>query len=113
MARKNAVNWSEHFARIRSVCPWSWQAWQQGEILIVTYDQGLRPLAPYKAIVYVSGRNARQTKKFAKQFTEQDPSCEFLVSDRTYGPMGTPVPVIIQQDLKTLQYLRLKLGVKN
>ena len=81
--------------------------------MICDYDQGLRPLGQYQAIVYITGRNARQTKKFARQFSQQDPTCEFLVSASHYGPHGTPVPVIIQQDLKTLQDLRRKLGVKN
>lgn len=110
---KRKSDWRAYFYSIRESCPWSWRAWQQGDILICDYDQGYRLLQQYQAIVYITGRPARQTKKFAKKWQCLYPHLEFLVSAPEYGPNGTPEPVIIQQDLQTLRNLRDKLGVKN
>jgi len=110
---KKRSDWSQYFEQIKTVCPWSWRAWQEGQILITKYRKGFRPLAEYQAIIYITDRKPRLTKKFAKKLQQAYPRYEFLVSDQSYGPNGTPTSVIIQQDMQILHDLRHKLGVKN
>lgn len=103
-----AVNWEEYFYSIKKQCPWSWAAWQQGEILVRRLGEP-QDLGEYSAIVYVSSLNRRRLKKLcAKLNTSKE--CEWLWSHPTYGPYATPLPCLIQQDRRVLDEIRAKIS---
>lgn len=107
--------WEFHFWRIKNVCPWSWDAWQRGKIDVVDFEKVL-PLGDYEARVYtfLSYTEIETLDMLVEIFDEDYPECEFLWShpDHTRGGNNqTPVPVIIQQDRKTLK--RLRKGIKH
>lgn len=103
-----AVNWEEYFYSIKKQCPWSWAAWQQGEILVRRLGEP-QDLGEYSAIVYVSNLNRRRLKKLcAKLNTSKE--CEWLWSHPTYGPYATPLPCLIQQDRRVLDEIRAKIS---
>ena len=98
-----SVDWTEYFARIRPVCPWSGVAWRADQIDIV-YTKTVRPLGPYRARIYVLDLSRRRLKKLAAQRDQgQD---EWLWSEPGYGAYGAPVPCLIQQNRAELNQLR-------
>ena len=102
-----AVNWEEYFYSIKKQCPWSWAAWQQGQILVRRQGQP-QALGEYQAIVYVSNLNRRRLKKLcAKLNTSKE--CEWLWSHPSYGAYGTPKPCLIQQDRSVLDEIRARI----
>lgn len=112
MEKNPSVNWNDYFFKIKSVCPWSWRAWNEGLIEIAKWQKAIRPLGQLEARVYTSRSKPRLVKKQAKRLQTQYPEYELLVSARSYGPNGTPISVVIQQDRAKLQYLRDKLALK-
>jgi hypothetical protein len=111
----SAKTWAKYFYSIKKVCPWSWEAFQNKQILIIKFDEVL-PLHDYQAIVYTffSEIDIESLDTLAKWCNKTYPECEFLWShpDHTKGGNNqTPVPVIIQQDRKQLAGLRK--GKKN
>ena len=106
-----SVNWADYFQRIKRQCPWSWAAWQQGQILIRRQGQP-QDLGEYQAIVYVSSLNRRRLKKLcAKLNTSKE--YEWLWSHPSYGPYATDVPCLIQQDRRVLDEIRAKMRESN
>jgi hypothetical protein len=106
-----AVDWAEYFYSIKRQCPWSYAAWQQGQILVRRLGQP-QALGEYSAIVYVSNLNRRRLKKLcAKLNTSKE--CEWLWSHPSYGPYATPVPCLIQQNRQVLDEIRAKIRDSN
>lgn len=101
-----AVKWEEYFHKIRVVCPWSWAAWKKGLIDFTHYDQGVVDLQGYEARVYLLDRKPRLLKKIETRLNEQRENEEWLHSHPSFGPMATPVPVLIQQDKAHLAMVR-------
>jgi hypothetical protein len=98
-----SVDWTEYFARIRPVCPWSGAAWRTDQIDIV-YTRTIRPLGAYRARIYVLDLTRRRLKKLAAQ-RDSGPD-EWLWSHPGYGAYGAPVPCLIQQNRAELNQLR-------
>ncbi len=97
------VDWTEYFTRIQRMCPWSYSAWQRGEIDIVTTPT-IRPLGQFQARIYVLDLTRRRLKKLCQQRDlGQD---EWLWSEPSHGAYGTPVACLIQQDRARLSSLR-------
>ena len=104
--RDQKADWAEYFSRIREYCPWSYAAWQKGQIDIVKTKEIL-PLEPYKARVYVFDLNRRKLKKLCK--SRDHGEYEWLWSMPTYGVNGTPKACLIQQCRRELNEIRSKL----
>jgi hypothetical protein len=102
-----SVNWGEYFSKIKQQCPWSWAAWLQGQIDIVKYNKTQKPLEGYQARIHIVRLNRRRLKKLCKQLDHGE--YEWLWSEPNYGPYGTPVACLIQQDRQRLEQLRKKL----
>lgn len=106
-----AVDWQEYFYSIRQQCPWSYSAWQRGQILVRRLGQP-QELGDYSAIVYVSNLNRRRLKKLcAKLNTSKE--YEWLWSHPSYGKYGTPLPCLIQQNHRVLDEIRAKISDRN
>lgn len=101
-----SVDWGAYFYRIKEQCPWSYAAWQKGQIDVVEWAGEVIPLQDYQARVYTVASND-EAESLAKELDFGE--CEWLFSYAEYGDYGTPVPVIIQQDRKKLSSLRSKL----
>lgn len=97
------VDWTEYFARIRPVCPWSGAAWRRDQIDIVRTRQIL-PLGQYRARIYLFDLSRRRLKKLAA-LRDSGPD-EWLWSEPGYGASGAPVPCLIQQNRAELDRLR-------
>ena len=106
--------WNSYFEKIKDVCPWSWQAWQQDKILI-TQLHTIKPLGEYDAIVYmVEDVDEDSLDEYVQELNEEYDQYEFLWSHPTHtkgGKNQTPMAVIIQQDRKVLEDLRK--GIKH
>lgn len=102
--------WEDYFHKIRDVCPWSWSAWQRGKIDIVNWEGIVLELDDLEARVYLCHYKPRLLKKVEKRINEIREHEEWLHSHPSFGPRGTPAPVLIQQDMLRLQQLREKIG---
>jgi hypothetical protein len=105
------VNWEEYFYSIKQQCPWSYSAWQRGEISIQRWRGCPEPLEHFQARIYTVDLNRRRLKKLAGKL-DQDQQCEWLWSEPTYGRWATAVPVLIQQDRHKLNEIRQQLNQK-
>lgn len=103
--QKNKTDWSGYFASIKKQCPWSYIAWQKGQIEIVEWDGNVIPLGDKKARVYIA--NDYDVEMLAKELDVGE--CEWLFSYPKYGMFATPEKVLIQQYRATLTKLREKL----
>lgn len=99
------INWLKYFDSIRSQCPWSWRAWQQGLIDIVVWDNTIKPLAHYEARLYIVAEQSVEALAYELDYGPD----EWLFSYPGYGPYATPVPVLIQQNRQRLELLRQQL----
>lgn len=102
---RSKVNWGEYFASIKKECPWSYAAWQQGQIDVVGWTGTVIPLNGMQARVYVVEEG--DVTQLAKELDVGD--CEWLFSYPGYGPFATPKKVLIQQSREKLNKLREKL----
>ena len=102
-----SVDWADYFYKIRQQCPWSYAAWQRGQIDITKYRGQIEDLGIYQARIYLMPLNKRRLKKLAKSL-DQDKD-EILWSHPSYGPWATPVACLIQQDRKRLTELRAEI----
>jgi len=101
------VNWTEYFASIVGVCPWSKKYWSQQRIDIVDWTGEILALDDYVARVYKHPlASARQLKKMMNLFNEQREDEEWLYSHPQYGGHSTPIGVLIQQDYALLNSIR-------
>ena len=115
------VDWQSYYAKIRSVCPWSYKAFMNDKILVWEHPHntlktisGTFDSTDYEAFVYVfEDYTPKQLDKLAVEMNEYRPNSEFLWShpqaDSGDGN-STDVPVLIQQDKKTLENLREQLN---
>ena len=101
-----SVDWGLYFLKIKAVCPWSYAAWQRGQIDIV-YTRTIKPLGDYAARVYAIDLTKRRLKKLAK--LRDHGLDEWLWSHPEYGVYATPVPCLIQQDRAKLNSIRKQL----
>lgn len=99
-----AVDWADYFYKIKKQCPWSYLAWQQGQILVRPWGR-TQPLGDYSAIVYVTGLNKRRLKKLCDKLNDSQDD-EWLWSCPGNGRYATPVAVLIQQDRHELTRIR-------
>lgn len=104
-----SVDWSAYFYGIRSECPWSWAAWQKGQISIDSWQGQAVELAPYLARVYLVDMTTQQLLDLTESLDSADTACEWLYSYPEYGESATPVPVLIQQNRAQLNRLRSQL----
>ena len=106
-----SVNWYDYFKSIRDQCPWSYRAYLKGEIGIElwTDTDRIEPLGLLQARMYVVDYPNNIIEAMAEELNCDDLDCEWLFSYPGYGDYATPVPVLIQQDRKTLESLRSKL----
>ena len=104
------VNWETYFQNIKKVCPWSYSAWQNGEIHITTWQSNIIDLGSlYKARLYTTRKhNPRQLKKMTDRFNVERDHEEWLYSHPKFGINSTEVAVFIQQDRRGLQQARNK-----
>tara|TARA_R110002020_G_scaffold164692_1_gene351546 strand:+ start:602 stop:955 length:354 start_codon:yes stop_codon:yes gene_type:complete len=101
------VNWSEYFASIVSVCPWSKAYWLKQKIDVCKWTGEIKPLGSFVARIYLHPRaSGRRLKKMMWRMNEGRPNEEWLYSHPQYGGHSTPVGVLIQQDLETLTKAR-------
>jgi hypothetical protein len=118
---KKEVNWQEYYAHIKSVCPWSYKAYMNDNILVwenatsntwqtvsAVFDS-----TNFEAIVYrFDNHSPEQLDALVSVMSDRRPNSEFLWShpDADSGDdNSTPVPVIIQQNKEALNDLREKL----
>ena len=113
MAKKAAsvskINWSEYFASIVSVCPWSKSYWKQQKIDVQkwTGEHKITPLGDYVARMWIhKNASGRTLCNIHHRLNEKRTHEEWLYSHGQYGGFSTPVPVLIQQDLKILNKAR-------
>ena len=101
------VNWTEYFASIVSVCPWSRAYWSKKKIDVCEWTGRIQPLGENVARIYTHPRaSARLLKKIMHRMNDERPTEEWLWSHPRYGGHSTPVPVLIQQDYELLQKAR-------
>ena len=106
-----AVNWADYFSRIRQQCPWSYAAWQRGQILIRRLGKP-QELGEYQVIVYTANLNRRRLKKLCAKLNASQ-EYEWLWSHPSYGPWATQVPCLIQQNRRVLDEIRAKISDRN
>jgi hypothetical protein len=118
--RKNEVevNWLQYFHSIKKVCPWSYESYTQGTTKITQFDKDILLLneqnwstLPWEVIVYLTGDDLtlNAIDEIVVYRNESQEKCEYLWSHPSFTKGGnnqTPVPVIIQQDRRTLEKLR-------
>lgn len=103
----DADNWLSYFASIRTVCPWSYPAYAQGQIDIVRGAKRIEPLGKFRARVYVlNNYSPRRIKKIATKLENADEIHEWLWSHPRYGKYSAPVGCLIQQSRAELAEIR-------
>lgn len=105
MAEEKASNWHKYFEHIRKQCPWSWAAWQKGQIEICEWHGHWLHLGEYEARVYVTDLNRRRLKKLCGKLDVSE-EYEWLWSEPRYGKYASPVPILIQQYRAKLEEIR-------
>lgn len=109
---QHAVDWLEYFSSIRSVCPWSYPAYTQGQIEIVRGSR-IRPLGKFRARVYLlNNYSPRRIKKLATKLEQLEDSSEWLWSHPRYGQYSAPIGCLIQQDRAELAAIRSRYASK-
>lgn len=101
------VSWTDYFASIVAVCPWSKKYWAQQRIDIVDWTGEILALDDYVARIYKHPTaSARQLKKMMNLFNDEREDEEWLYSHPQYGGHSTPIGVLIQQDYALLNSIR-------
>ena len=103
------AEWTEYFASIVGVCPWSKAYWKQQKIDVQVWrgTGEIKPLDDYVARMWIH-RNAsgRTLRNIHNRLNDVRTHEEWLYSHPQYGGHSTPVPVLIQQDLAILNNAR-------
>lgn len=101
------VNWCKYFEDIKTVCPWSWSAWQTGAIEITHWHSQVKELKNYKARLYIApNHKPRQLKKICDRLNRQRQHEEWLWSHPDFAHNSTPQPTFIQQNRQDLEKAR-------
>lgn len=101
------VNWTDYFASIVSVCPWSKAYWAKQKIDVVRWEGVPYPLDGYVARMYIAyDKTPTQLKNIMKRHNDYFDDEEWLYSHPKFGGHSTPVPVLIQQDYDVLAKAR-------
>ena len=103
-----SVDWLDYFRSIKTQCPWSYPAYQQGRIDIQEYLGQILPLGRYQARVYTVQDPDQSVEALSAALDHGED--EWLFSYPGYGPWATPVPVLIQQNRQELNQLRQQLS---
>ena len=101
--------WSEYFASIVSVCPWSKSYWKQQKIDVQTWrgTQHIPPLKDYVARMWIHTKASDRTlDNIQQRLNDSRTHEEWLYSHPQYKGHSTPVPVLIQQNLEILTKAR-------
>ena len=109
VARKEEVNWTEYFASIVAVCPWSKAFWAKQKIDIQRWrgEQRITPLGDYVARMWLHpNASGRTLCNIHYRLNEQRTNEEWLYSHPQYRGHSTPTPVLIQQDITVLNNAR-------
>ena len=108
-AKESNIDWSEYFASIVSVCPWSKSYWRK-QTIDIQYWKGINNITPLENYVarmwlhtHASGRLLCKIHNRLNQCRLHE---EWLYSHPCYGGHSTPIPVLIQQDLAILTKAR-------
>jgi len=109
------INWDQYFKSIEKVCPWSLTSYQQGRIDFVPYSQHgmwmrdrhwIDSTQPhFDAVVYVDAPNDTETLDRICEVYEDSMHCVYFWSHPEYTKgldNQTSIPIIIQQDKKSL-----------
>ena len=108
-ARESNIDWTAYFESIVGVCPWSKMYWKKQKIDIQDWrgEHNIQPLDDYVARMWIH-RNAsgRTLCNIHHRLNDERTHEEWLYSHKQYGGHSTPVPVLIQQDRKTLEKAR-------
>lgn len=103
------AEWTNYFASIVSVCPWSQAYWAKQKIDVQEWrgSQNIKPLNDYVARMWIH-RNAsgKTLHNIMNRMNDRRQHEEWLYSAPQYGGHSTPVPVLIQQDLAVLKGAR-------
>lgn len=110
---RQSVDWWAYFKSIRTECPWSYAAYNQGRIDIVEYRGVKIPLGTFMARMYVLNVPDSTVQSICDAMDYNDNECEWLFSYPGYGEYATPVPVLIQQNRSELDSLRAKLALQD
>ena len=108
-------DWSEYFASIISVCPWSKSYWKSQKIDIQQWkgEQHITPLENNVARMWIHKHaSGRLLCKVHNRLNVCRHHEEWLYSHPCYGGHSTPVPVLIQQDLAILNAARQRISDK-
>ena len=117
----DSIDWSEYFASIISVCPWSKSYWKQQKIDIQKWrgTKNIIPLDDYVARVWIHKNASRRLLcKMHHIIAENRPNEEWLYSHPTHNTYGkwtysTLVPVLLQQDRFNLAKARQSIKKSN
>jgi hypothetical protein len=108
-AKESNIDWSEYFASIVSVCPWSKSYWRK-QTIDIQYWKGINnitPLENYVARMWIhTHASGRLLCKIHNRLNQCRLHEEWLYSHPCYGGHSTPIPVLIQQDLAILTKAR-------
>lgn len=124
VAKEDNVNWLEYYASIRSVCPWSYKAYMNDNILVIDYSPNcfktwscLFKGTNYEAFVYKMPQiTAEELETLCDYYNEtlgDKYNSEYLWSHQEEGGNSAPVPILIQQDKAQLEELRNKIGYEH
>ena len=106
---ESSINWSEYFASIISVCPWSKSYWEKQSIDVQQWkgEHNITPLKNYVARMWIHKHaSGRLLCKVHNRLNMLRLDEEWLYSHPCYGGHSTPIPVLIQQDLALLTKAR-------
>ena len=103
------IDWTEYFASIVSVCPWSKAYWSKQKIDIQPWTGTILPLNEYVARVYTAPQLTAWELYNMMRRLNRDREEEFLYSHPKFKGHSTPVPVLIQQDYEILAQARRSL----
>lgn len=102
-------SWSNYFASIVSVCPWSKSYWLKQKIDIQKWkgEHNITPLGDYVARMWIHNHcSGRLLCKIHNRLNLLRENEEWLYSHPCYGGHSTPCPILIQQDLEVLTNAR-------
>lgn len=105
-----SVDWWAYFKSIRTQCPWSYVAYNQGLIDIVDYQGVSQPLGNFSARMYLLSISNQEIENLCQQLDQDDTECQWLFSYPGYGDYATPVSCLIQQHRSVLDDLRAKIN---